>query len=377
MQNDPWVFNYRSHFYDYSDSDADSDSDYSFRTPKSKISDECRLRSELDISTRPDAAVFKSNPFSIAKTNAFTRSSRPIVAAPTQVAEKPKNTGTIHAFVGKTVRKEPAACKVPFNPGGCNLVASSQSTSTTRRNTEQQPSNLVESCMNRSSNSSNRFKLNVVETSSNRPHQVDANLTRPDPDIQPVSSSKNMPHIPVPAYAQGEPLVPVYAKTVLFPSQDSCSNHQVTAHGIRAGKSNQPVVLLEDPYPPASPRDEQKSQLPIISSKNRKERSGGKSNHASGITSAISPITITRTRYAPTKRLVNSSEVDSMAHMSTSTVRKELNCYEAKLDEDESWSTLPPRKKFKPRFPPLILMLIFDLRSVSCMEACNLCPSIR
>jgi hypothetical protein len=46
----------------------------------------------------PDAAVFKPNPFSITKVNAFTQLSCPDVAKLPQVAERLKNTGTINAF---------------------------------------------------------------------------------------------------------------------------------------------------------------------------------------------------------------------------------------------------------------------------------------
>jgi hypothetical protein len=358
MQRDPWIFDYRSHC----DEDSGSDSDSSFHGSKSNICDESRLRSELDISTRPDAAVFKPNPFSIAKMNAFTRSSRPVVAEPPQVAENFKNSGTIDAFFGKSVRKKPTTYQKPSTTGGCNFSANSQVISTTSRDAEKQPSKPPKSTMARYPNPCDRYKLNVIETLPTRGNQVDTDLACHNWDSQRVSSSSGMLHTPIRVCIEEESSLAISSplsktpgsidpKAGYVPSPITCSSHRVVVPSVRQGKENRSAVPREGSYPLVSTRDKQKS----------------------GLKSSIPLAPIAHSRHTPMKRLVNCSKIDSMAHISTSTIKGSTKCYKGRSDEDESWSTLPPRKKFKPRFPLLLLMLIFDLRPVSCTEASNLC----
>ena len=66
-----WAFNFRSsHFGAY---DTDSDSEEGPAVPTEKDSEEAKLVKDLDISERQDTAVYKPNPFSIAKINAAAR----------------------------------------------------------------------------------------------------------------------------------------------------------------------------------------------------------------------------------------------------------------------------------------------------------------
>ena len=66
-----WAFNFRSsHFGAY---DTDSDSEEGPAVAAEKDSEEAKLAKDLDISERQEAAVYKPNPFSIAKINAAAR----------------------------------------------------------------------------------------------------------------------------------------------------------------------------------------------------------------------------------------------------------------------------------------------------------------
>ena len=66
-----WAFNFRSsHFGAY---DTDSDSEEGPAVAAEKDSEEEKLAKDLDISERQEAAVYKPNPFSIAKINAAAR----------------------------------------------------------------------------------------------------------------------------------------------------------------------------------------------------------------------------------------------------------------------------------------------------------------
>ncbi|KAA1473541.1 hypothetical protein DENSPDRAFT_279308 [Dentipellis sp. KUC8613] len=68
-----WSFSLRSYcaFDDSSDSDSDSPSQPSTSQPK--LSEDAKLLASLDLSSRPDEAVYKPNPWSIAKVNAASR----------------------------------------------------------------------------------------------------------------------------------------------------------------------------------------------------------------------------------------------------------------------------------------------------------------
>lgn len=68
-ESDRWLFNYRTIPLNEPDSDSSDDD-----SKKQIASEESQLWSELDISSRSDAAVYKPNPFSIAKINAASRS---------------------------------------------------------------------------------------------------------------------------------------------------------------------------------------------------------------------------------------------------------------------------------------------------------------
>jgi hypothetical protein len=232
---------------------------------------------------------------------------------------------------------------------------------------EKRPSKPPESTKARHPNPCDRPKLNVVETLSTRGNQVDTDIACHNWDSQRVSSSSGMPHTPIRVCIEEESSLAISSplsketpgsidlKAGYVPLPITSSSHQVSVHSICHGKENHSAVPREGSYPLVSTRDKPKS----------------------GVTSSISHAPIARSRHTPMKRLVNCSKIDSMAHMSTSTIRGSAKCYEGRSDEDESWLTLPPRRKFKPRFPLLLLMLIFDLRPVSCMKASNLCRSIR
>ena len=66
-----WAFNFRSsHFGTY---DTDSDSEEGPAVPAEKESEEAKLAKDLDISERQETAIYKPNPFSIAKIHAAAR----------------------------------------------------------------------------------------------------------------------------------------------------------------------------------------------------------------------------------------------------------------------------------------------------------------
>ncbi|CAA7268862.1 unnamed protein product [Cyclocybe aegerita] len=82
-----WSFNFRSNYGSY-DSDSD-DCDEPPATQASKVPSEAKFLQEIDLSRREEAAVYKPNPFSIAKINAAYRKGaqyRP--AAPRDLAGK-------------------------------------------------------------------------------------------------------------------------------------------------------------------------------------------------------------------------------------------------------------------------------------------------
>jgi len=66
-----WAFNFRSSHFDVYDTDTDSEEGPA--VPAEKDSEEAKLAKELDISERQETAVYKPNPFSIAKINAVAR----------------------------------------------------------------------------------------------------------------------------------------------------------------------------------------------------------------------------------------------------------------------------------------------------------------
>ena len=70
-QSADWAFNFRSsHFGAY---DTDSDSEEGPAIAAGKESEEAKLAKDLDISERQETAIYKPNPFSIAKINAAAR----------------------------------------------------------------------------------------------------------------------------------------------------------------------------------------------------------------------------------------------------------------------------------------------------------------
>lgn len=371
MKNDSWLVNYRSYCPD--DSDSDSDSNHSSDGSKRNISAESRLMSELDISTRPDAAVFKPNPFSIAKMNAFTRSSRPVVAKPTQPAEKPKNTATIDTFFKKTkqnsgpqhdrnISKKPVTSKKPLSTGHRARQASSPGhISTSNRDMEKQPPKAVNLSVALCSDSTDRSQSNAPGTLSKRRLQAGASVARRSPGSRCASSSGSVTHIPIQVGRQQESSILVVTP---LSKQRSDLDHpplpRVVMHTPRRGKENQIAVQYQGSRPPVLARGKRESPLPVKSSTNDRKSNSVIFKPNSEVAPASAPQAMSRSHHAPMKRLVKPAKVDSVAHITTPTIRNSPKCYEAKPDEDESWSTLPPRKKFKPRFSPLLLTFIFD-----------------
>lgn len=85
-----WAFNLRS-CAENGDEDFDSDSDAEAGQNTNIISEETRLLNELDLSSREETVIYNPNPFSIAKINAASRSSR---GASVTAGFRPKKTRT-------------------------------------------------------------------------------------------------------------------------------------------------------------------------------------------------------------------------------------------------------------------------------------------
>lgn len=96
------------------------------------------------------------------------------------------------------------------------------------------------------------------------------------------------------------------------------------------------------------------------------------------LSSAIHPGVATPSQESPAEQMIaKRPRLGSTAHTSMSTA-KPPKCYDPRSDEDELWSTLPPRnKKFKPRFPLVLLMHVFDSFFISFAQVSNLCPSTK
>lgn len=67
--DDVWAFDFRTPLCHINDDSDDSDD-----PDESKVSNEAKLRQDLDLSTREETVAYKPNPFSIAKANAAYRS---------------------------------------------------------------------------------------------------------------------------------------------------------------------------------------------------------------------------------------------------------------------------------------------------------------
>jgi len=111
-----WAFNLRSHQHVSDSSDDDE-------TPNSNLlSDDAQLVRDLDLSSRPEQAIFKPNPWNIAKINAASRSRVPSTELPQNDfstrkygPENAHHTGPLVDAFKKQIQTRPA--NVP-KPGG-------------------------------------------------------------------------------------------------------------------------------------------------------------------------------------------------------------------------------------------------------------------
>jgi hypothetical protein len=85
---DGWSYDFRYGFGDSDSSDSETEPDGAGNPP---LSHDARLLRALDISARPDAAVYKPTPWTIARVNAASRpaETRPVAEAPRKKAESP------------------------------------------------------------------------------------------------------------------------------------------------------------------------------------------------------------------------------------------------------------------------------------------------
>lgn len=120
-----WVFSLRqnNHYADDSSSDSDEDEEATEKSSDDKnrttaiskqVSEDARLLEQLDLGSRTDTAMYKPNPWSIAKANASARPKPALaVAKPTPCGPKQPSHPTVVDLLRKQPKKPQASARTP------------------------------------------------------------------------------------------------------------------------------------------------------------------------------------------------------------------------------------------------------------------------
>ena len=350
LDKDPWIFSYRAANDEGHDSDFDQDS--------REQSTESQLWFELDISSRKDTAVYKPNPFSIAKLNAIARSSAhcALRAAPMSLkspAPPENNTGTIKQFFRarqKAVR-HPKHSSIPPVSAISKTYPGNHATAPIVR----QPICPLAAMSSPQENScpdarNHTFSAHIISndhahilTKSEFPTQSSASLTHAlsSPIILelPGSISKPCHSLSASIYATQETTMKSQQsarRPSLFSSSELLSEQE---HLIKA---EQPVIPVAKPTSPKkivlkAPTSQISCSRPAVSTQilpsNHLNHNGCESR--AGATFPQNAVRSTQ----------------SLLKEPSGARSRATRCYDFGQNVDEMWSTLPPpKKRVKPRF---------------------------
>ena len=347
LDKDPWIFSYRT-------ADDDSDSDHNSHGQ----STESQLWFELDISSRKDTAVYKPNPFSIAKLNAIARSSahRAHRAAPVPLkspATPENNTGTIKQFFRarqKAVR-HPKHSSIPPVSAISKTSPGNNATAPIARQPICPPA-AISSPQENSRSDARDHTLSAHIISNGHAHI----LTKSE---FPIRSSASLTHAlesPVILELPGSILKPCHSSPAsTYATQEETMKSQQSAR--RPSPFNSSELLSEQEHlikaeQPIMPAAKPTSPKKIV------------------LKAPASQVSCSRpavpTRILPSNHLNHNGRESRAgatfpqnALRSTQSLLKEpsgtrsraTRCYDFGQNVDEMWSTLPPpKKRFKPRF---------------------------
>ena len=364
LDKDPWVFSYRA---DTSE-DNDSNSDCSAH----EQSAESRLWLELDISSRKDTAVYKPNPFSIAKLNAIARSSAASTSRVPPVSlnppPTPQKSSTIKDFFRarqKTVQ-HPKHSSIPPASMGSEIYPGNSATVPIMLQPISPPAAMSPPQEHSCSDAHNYTSSACI---------IDDHahiLTKYEFSDQSPTSSTHVLSPPIVQKYPGSVSKPVYPLPVsIYATQKETIKSQPSARKPSAlGNPDSPLQLgsliqREKPIVPIvklTSRKENVSELPVspvpqmlcsrsavstqvFSPKHPSHKVNNHQSRAQGSAGASLP-----------QNALQSTQ--SLLKGSSGVQSKAPRCYDFGRNADGTWSTLPPpKKRFKPRF---LLAFYFD-----------------
>jgi len=349
LDKDPWVFSYRTSDYEGHDSDSDHNAHEQFT--------ESQLWSELDISSRKDTAVYKPNPFSIAKLNAIARSSahralRAVPVSSKSLVTSENNTGTIKEFFRarqKAVRHPKHNSITPVSAISKTYPGNNATAPIVRQPicppaaVSSPQENSCPDTQNHTPSTDLIFNDRThILTKSEFPIQSSASSTHAlsSPIILelPGSVSKSCHSLPVSIYATQEETIKSQRSARRPSTFNSSDLFLEQEHLIKA---EQPIMPVAKPPSPKivlkAPASQMSCSRPAVSTQILPTNHQNHNGHESSA-GAIFPRNALRS-------------TQSLLKQPSGARSKATRCYDFGKNVDETWSTLPPPKKsFKPRF---------------------------
>ncbi|KAJ3563661.1 hypothetical protein NP233_g8798 [Leucocoprinus birnbaumii] len=349
-------------------SDSDPEDDDNEQT-----AEENRLWFELDIASRRDTAVYKPNPFSIAKINAIARASAVPPAPPAPPMPKqssPRNgPGTLDHFfkAHRNFIREKRGKSIPavVNDSNATSIKGPVANVAERRHKAPDSGASIDRPM--------PFLFTPASLSAHKPHSPVTNhahiSTKPDDagvnlDLS-LGAQSTQPHIPecIPSDLPSHPVSnqrdgkgarEVHLPSPVKPASWAATNFPKPKTKV---KTEAPTTVLPTPQ-----------SLSIRTQTSPQPRAFSTSSHLlrqvcttslSGRNCRASDERVLEPRPGNTLHMHKAPKIAKVSHGDSLTARpKESHCYDFGQNDDESWSTLPlPKKKFKPRF-----LLVFSMR---------------
>lgn len=381
-QTNEWMFNYRSVALEESDSDGE--------TTEPKMSAESQFCFELDLSSRTDTAVYKPNPFSIAKINATSRprSTAPPEAAVGDSTLPPKKSGPLERCFNKSRQRA--------RQGGASCVPKEDISTRLAQPLELPPTKATPSSRTMSSDpvpSSKPFDPVVRHAVAQGPRLQapgllsDAHIPTKYPDINITDHNLRL----VTSAAPALPNERVRRLEVVPSIAPSSSRYSPKTHesalpfATQLAQCPNPLrdaPTIDDVQPSTKPRLVGQERHILLATRYM-ELGSTPQNTWSSIsvaprTRSLHPDHSMGVSACSSKKLVDIENAKSGSVTPRPPIRREFlsrqkdtkytsvslgpseahqrlylskppQCYDDKEDEDETWSTLP-RKKFKPRF---------------------------
>jgi len=338
LDKDPWVFSYRTADPEGHDSDSDHNAH--------EQCTESQLWFELDISSRKETAVYKPNPFSIAKLNAIARSSAHCALREAPVSSKtiPENTGTVKEFFKarqKAVRY-PKHNSIPPAPGVSKTYIGNN-------DVVHQPLCPPAAISPPQKNSRPDAQNHTPSANENDHAHI---LTKSEFPCQSLASSTHVLSSPIILEHSGSISKPCHSLPVsINATQEETMNSRRSAQRPSILNSSnllseqKHLIKAEQPIMPIAKPTSRKiaSKTPVSQMLCSRPAVSARilpSNH---------PNNNGRKLRAGAQNALRSTQ--SLLKESSGARSKAAQCYDFGQDVDETWSTLPPRKKrFKQRF---------------------------